>query len=152
MGQKGGNNLILNDDPHGSKGGSLSWILKHPASFLFGIYIIFNLISLTKFPNVHPDEGFFSNMAYLLMKNGVPLIDPNISNHGYFKGVTFISIIGVLFQAPLALVGYFVGFGLYSQRLVSLFFSCCALLFTYHISILLFKDSRKALLGTFFLG
>lgn len=119
---------------------------------LLGVYILFNLLTLTKYPKVHPDEGLLSSFAYFLNQNGLPIIHPNVSHHGYFKDLYFFPLSGILFYGSLALIGQALDFGLFAMRLQPLIFSIISIYLLYRIALLIFKDQDKADLTAFLLA
>ncbi len=129
------------------------YIRKHVWFFLIlAIYLVFNIYGLTKFPGVGGDEGFLAKLAYLYHLYGVPIINPNLSDVGCQKGFTFFFPTGFLYFSSLALIGKIFGFGLFAMRSHALVFSLLTIVLTYHCSLLLFRDRRKACLAAVLLA
>ncbi len=124
----------------------------YPFLILLGAFLVFHLLTLTKYPKVHDDEGFLAILGYLFHKAGLPIIDPYLSYHGYFKDLAVIPLGESLFYGSLALVGHFLGFGLYAMRLQPFFFSFLSVILVYQIGLLLFEERPKAFLAALFLA
>ncbi len=123
-----------------------------PFLFLLVSYVVFNLITLTNYPIVSDDEGYLANLAIILHRQGLPIIDLNLSYHGFFHNLAVVPLCGILFSGSLALIGHFFGFGLYALRLQPLFFGCLSIILVYAISVLVFQKHEKALWASFFLA
>lgn len=119
--------------------------------FFISGWIFINLITLTKFLPVGPDEGIISLFGYFLAKSGLPIVIPTMSHVGHFKDIAY-HYPGDLFWACTAIMGKLFGFTLFPLRSVSLLCSVISLIFTYLLSWRLFQNRRKAFWASFFLG
>lgn len=147
MANAASHNLLRSNPGESARGGLFG---NHGAFLiLLAVYIVFNLLTLTSYPIVADDEGFLANWGYLLARNGIPIIDPNMSYHGFFKDIAVLPLSGIFFYGSLALLGDLLGFGLFAMRLQPLIFAVCTLVFTYMTALVLFEDSKKALLTAF---
>lgn len=116
-------------------------------SLLF-VYIIFGLLTLTKYPRIHDDEGILRQFAYSLHHYGFPIIDRTLSHRGTLEEINFFPIAGIIYYSSLSLWGFF-GFDLFSMRGHSFFCSVVVLIMTYRIGLRLFSHQGKALFASF---
>lgn len=118
----------------------------HIFLIILASYTAFNLLTLTKYPRVHDDEGFLATWAFLLHQHGIPIIDPNLSDHGAFKGMLYFPFSGSIFFGSLALIGKYFGFGLFAMRMQPLLFSVISVILTYGIAGILFAHNNKKMI------
>ena len=119
---------------------------------LLFIYLVFNVLTLKFYPKVSGDEGFLTRLAYLWNQNGIPIIDPNMSNVGANKGFRFFMLSGFSYFSSLGIIGSFFDFSLLGLRSHALLFATVCLVLTYLIALDLFDDKHKAIVSCFFLA
>lgn len=112
---------------------------------LFLMYGLIGLLTLTKYPYIHQDEGLLSNLAKVFYEQGLSFQDPNLSYLGAFKNAAYFPVSGILYILTLALFGKMgMGFTLFMMRLHALFFSVLVLILTYQIGLKLFSSKMKS--------
>lgn len=115
-------------------------------------YVVFNLMTLTKFPRVFSDEGYLTNFVALLKSDGFPIITRPLSDSGPLQNLKNFPLSGFLFFASFLPLTSCFGFGLFAVRLQPFLFSLVALLLAHRLGSLLFGDRPKALLACFCLA
>lgn len=111
------------------------------------VYFIVNLFFLTSFPFVHSDESWLSGLSRNIMENK----DYSVTETFFDLYERHPHAIKSIFHTIQILFIKFIGYNIFSVRLISLIFSVLSLFYFYKLCYLIFKSYDLSLIAVFFL-
>jgi len=124
-------------------GNSINKIKKDKFLIIFIIsYIMINILFLTKFPFVHSDESWTSGLSRNIMESKSFAVTESF----FDLYPRYPHAIKIIFQGMQIVFIKFIGYKVFSVRLISLLFSGVTLYFYYKICKYIFKDKEKAII------
>ena len=115
---------------------------------LLTVYIIINIIYLTKFPFVHSDESWLSGLS----RNIAEKADFSVTETFFNLKIRNPHAIKIIFHSMQILMIKLSGYSIFSVRLLSLIFGILALYYQYKLSRLVFVPKKAALISVILLG
>lgn len=112
------------------------------------IYIIINIIYLTKFPFVHSDESWLSGLSRNIAENA----DFSVTEAFFNLKIRNPHAIKIIFHSVQILMIKLAGYSIFSLRLLSLIFGILVLYYQYKLSRLIFVSEKTALISVILLS
>lgn len=121
---------------------------KHLFFSFFMVYIVINILFLTKFPFMHSDESWLSGLSRNILEKGnyaatEPFFDLKIRHPHAIK---------IIFHTIQIIFIKLLGYNLFNMRLISFIFSIFTLYFFYQLCRVIFMSKNTAMMATLLLS
>lgn len=122
--------------------------IKHLLYSLIVLYIVLNLLYLTKFPFVHSDEAWLSGLSRNIMEKG----DYSVTETFFDLKERNPHAIKSIFHTIQIIFIKLMGYNIFTFRFISLCFGLLTLYFTYKLGSAIFKSKGTSLIAVLLLA